>query len=58
MTKERLSWIRICVFIGVLSVIGISQVCWAADAKVTKYPAKSVDAVVSFARGGTDLQNS
>ncbi len=48
---------RICVLIAVLLMIGITtHVCWSADAKAPRYPAKSIDAVVPFAPGaGTDL---
>ncbi len=47
---------RVLILIGILWMIGITHVCWSADAKAPKYPAKSIDAVVPFAPGaGTDL---
>ena len=47
---------RICILIGIVSMIVIPNVCWTAEGKTPIYPAKSVDAVVPFAPGaGTDL---
>jgi tripartite-type tricarboxylate transporter receptor subunit TctC len=41
---------------GLMLMVWVSHDCWAADAKIPKYPAKSIDAVVPFAPGaGTDL---
>ena len=49
---ERLLWIAM----GVAIMIWVSDVCWAADAKIPKYPARAIDAIVPFAPGaGTDL---
>jgi tripartite-type tricarboxylate transporter receptor subunit TctC len=56
MIRKRISYKLIWGIAGILLMIGISNVCWPADAKTPKYPAKSIDLVVPFAPGaGTDL---
>jgi len=54
--KRRIYGGLILSMLGIVFTIFVSDICWTADAKAPKYPAKSIDAVVPFAPGaGTDL---
>ena len=56
MTRRRFSIKVLWIITGLMLMVWVSHVCWAADAKIPKYPAKSIDTVVPFAPGaGTDL---
>jgi tripartite-type tricarboxylate transporter receptor subunit TctC len=56
MTRRRFSVKLLWIITGLMLVVWVSHVCWAADTKTPKYPAKSIDTVVPFAPGaGTDL---
>lgn len=56
MARKRVSNKIIWLVAGMISIVGLLSVCWAADVKTAKYPAKSIDLVVPFAPGaGTDL---
>ena len=56
MTRRRCSIKVLWIITGLMLMVRVSHVCWAADSKIPKYPAKSMDTVVPFAPGaGTDL---
>jgi tripartite-type tricarboxylate transporter receptor subunit TctC len=56
MTRKRFSIKVFWIITGLMLMVWGSHVCWAADAKTPKYPAKTIDTVVPFAPGaGTDL---
>ncbi len=56
MIRRRFSIKLLWIITGLMLMVWVSHVCWAADAKIPKYPAKSMDTVVPFAPGaGTDL---